>query len=70
MLTERAVGRLQNYKFASAASELTYDATKDERELVEALARMFGNVGWFDGDMATLVDCTVESLLRHNAVLA
>ena len=62
MLTEECKGRLYNWKFNSAVRELTTEATEDERELVEALATLFGNVGHFEGAMSMLVAVAVDSL--------
>jgi hypothetical protein len=54
-LTEECQGRLLNWKFGQALRQLTPDATEGERELVTALTEVFGDVGWFDGSMATIV---------------
>jgi uncharacterized protein (DUF1810 family) len=54
MVNKDLFGRLLNWKFKSALNYLD-GATDEEKSLVEALARMFGNCGWFDGDMAEIV---------------
>ncbi len=56
--------RLVNWKFISAVRRLDHNqATGDEREVVNALARLFGNVGHaLDGDLGMLVGLVVDDL--------
>ena len=62
MLTPDCKSRLRNWKFEQAAKYLTPEATREERETVEALASLLGNSGWFFGDLGTLVDVVVDTL--------
>ena len=61
--------RLENWKFQQAKDvwESLPDKFKSETltETINALANMFGNSGWFVGDMGTIVGTTVKSLLRE-----
>jgi hypothetical protein len=62
--SEKLRGRLINWKFKSAM--IYADVFSDDSEAMEVLVtlnRMFGNVGWFEGDMATIVAVTVDMLL-------
>lgn len=62
-LTESCLNRLMNYKFRSAAEELTGEATEEEREIVEALT-IFGNPGWFlGGQMETIINAAIDSMV-------
>ena len=63
MLTPDCKSRLRNWKFEQAAKYLTPEATGEERETVEALASLLGNSGWFFGNLGTLVDVVVETLM-------
>lgn len=53
------ISRLYNNKFTQA---LQYAETEDEKELVGALSRMLGNVGWFEGDLSTIVEFALQAL--------
>ena len=56
--------RLINWKFKSAM--IYKDVFEDDPEAMEVLVildRMFGNSGWTDGDMATLIGVAVDMLL-------
>lgn len=60
---DNLIGRLYNWKFSSAAGLLREDHPEDVREQVATLARLFGNVGWLDGDIAVLIAATVRGLI-------
>lgn len=61
-LSEKVHNRLYNWKFTSAKEGLTDAATRQERALVESLATMLGNVGWFGGDLAVVVEVALEQI--------
>ena len=48
------IGRIYNGKFNSALKYLEGES-KETVELVNTLARLFGNVGWLDGDLGYLL---------------
>lgn len=62
MLNGDLTGRLTNWKFESALRYLDDDVTKDEREVVTSLACVFGNIGYVDGEMGTIISAAVASL--------
>jgi hypothetical protein len=62
MISEDCVDRLVNWKFDRAEDFLTDDATLQEREVVQALARAFGNSGWFFGYMGVIVRNALRSI--------
>lgn len=49
--------RLYSFKFAQAEDMLhdEPDATDPEKQLITSLSNMFGNPGWFNGDMCVLI---------------
>jgi prepilin-type processing-associated H-X9-DG protein len=57
------VNRLENWKFKDAnqiAQNLEVAENDcDVIEAIQALADMFGNVGWFDGSVANLIHPTI-----------
>lgn len=58
------IGHLLNYRFTAAADLLDADVHGLEvRELVHALARLVGSPGWFDGDLATVINAGLQPLL-------
>jgi len=62
--SEKLRSRLINWKFKSAM--LYTDVFSDDpeaMEVLETLDRMFENSGWFDGDMATIINVVVDMLL-------
>lgn len=72
MLGPDTVGRLINWKFTQAKVAAEREArlqsaenliTDEEVELIEALHTIFGNVGWFDGALATVVRAAVSTLV-------
>lgn len=64
MLNTDCRNRLYNWKFYQAQSLLDESATEHEEETVRALAATFGNCGWFDGCMGTIVGATVRHLVE------
>lgn len=50
------------WKFADALA-LASKRTVIRYELLATLARLFGNSGWFDGDVGALVACAVDEIL-------
>ncbi len=63
MLTPDCQNRLQNWKFEDAVKYLTADATAEEDELVTSLAALLGNAEWFLGNLGSVVDAVVRSLV-------
>lgn len=64
------VGRLLNWKFTDALKQLpVLDALREKRgyEVLEALSRTFGNMGWgdIDSDMAKIIDTAVGFVLAE-----
>jgi len=60
---EELKSRLHNWKFESAMGCI--DSTKEADEVVntvEALAKVFGNVGWFGGALAIIIGQALESI--------
>jgi hypothetical protein len=58
--------RLYNWKFSTAAayaSELQDELNVNDYELILALEKAFGNVGYFDGNLATIVQAAVKTLV-------
>lgn len=54
-------GRLFNWKFETALRYI--DQFPDgAHELLRALSRLFGDVGWFSGDMATVIEYALNSI--------
>ena len=53
--------RLYNYKFDSAAGHLGGEP-EPVRDLVEVLARQYGNTGWIMGDQAILINAALRSI--------
>lgn len=70
MLTFETVERLENFKFSqalgSARNQIT-PATEKEIEVLEALAETFGNPGWFEGHLATVVEAAFSSIIPKEA---
>lgn len=60
-MNEELESRLINYKFEDATAHLEGE-DDDTKSVVEALARMFGNPGWFDGDMALIIDVVLQKI--------
>lgn len=54
-------GRLLNWKFTQALAYLG-DEPDDVRRLVEALARLVGDAGWFEGDLAIIIAAAIETI--------
>jgi hypothetical protein len=55
--------RLFNWKFDSALKELPPDAPEELRDLVVALAEMYGNCGHFYGHMGVVVQAAINPYL-------
>lgn len=62
MISDDCFNRIVNWKFRSAFDLIDFDASPDEREVIGALAAMFGNIGWFGGDMGLIVQQAIRSL--------
>jgi len=62
MLNEKLKSRVENWKFESALKYIDDKVTDGEKEIIKALARLFGNSGWFYGDMGILVDTVLDFL--------
>lgn len=59
--TAQLESRLNNWKFETATKYLV-GQSQDVKDVVRSLARTFGNCGWFEGDMATIIAAAVQSL--------
>lgn len=58
--------RLVNWKFSSAlqyAEREGSGVTDEEMELIRALSITYGNSGWFEGAMGSIVQAAVAHLL-------
>lgn len=60
------IGRLVNWKFGSAFGYLREDHPEAIASVVEALAHTYGNCGWFEGHMGTIVQRVVNSLVPED----
>ena len=60
-MNEDLGGRLYNWKFDQATRYLEGEPASLQHT-VTVLARLFGDSGWFGGDMGLLVNVVVESL--------
>lgn len=73
MLSEKARDRLVNWKFRTAFLVIEDEgvattATDEEKEVIFALAGLFGNPGWgMDGDMGTVVEALVNRLVKESS---
>lgn len=64
MIGEDVVERLYNWKFNQALDALDESAaTPHEKGAIKALAEAFGNVGYFDGVLARVVQVAVHDLI-------
>jgi hypothetical protein len=59
----RWLDRLLNWKFVDALAVMPSDYDASDRNIVEALATMYGNAGWFGGTAGTLIDATIDHLV-------
>ena len=59
---DQLVSRLCNWKFAQAL-QYTEGQPSNVVHNVSCLANLFGNPGWFDGEMGTLVSLAVLALV-------
>jgi hypothetical protein len=56
--------RLINWKFESALKYVDeFGEDEEAREVLEALARLHGNSGWTQGDLALIISVAVDMLL-------
>ena len=58
-------GRIENWKFDSALKYLDGEPEYTVA-LIQALARVFGDCGWFDGDMGLIVCAACDRLAILN----
>lgn len=65
-LNDQCIRWLEEWQFEEAENTLDDKATPRERETVEALARMFGDVAGLAGDMEILVRNVVNDLNAHD----
>jgi len=56
--------RLLNWKFKSALKYLSAE-DRETKKIVKALADMFGDCGWFDGQMGRLISAMVEKITKE-----
>jgi hypothetical protein len=69
-MNEKLKSRLVNWKFSQALNHLDDELTAGQRELIEALARLVGDSGWFEGDIGVLVALAVAALTGPESALA
>lgn len=61
--------RLTNWKFSQAKNIQDYEELPTEvRDVIDALAACFGDIGWTESNMAMIISCAVDSADRmlHN----
>lgn len=63
-LNEKLHGRVFNWKFESALQYIEGAKSFETKPIVEALAKCFGDLGWEDGLMATIIGAAVENIYR------
>lgn len=58
------MNRLYNFKFVQAVRLAEQDPQVTQRELIviQSMSRMLGDPGWFEGDMAVIIDCAIHYL--------
>jgi hypothetical protein len=59
---EKLISRLENFKFTQAQNYLEGE-NEMVVDVVNALASVFGNVGWMDGDMGTILSSAVYNII-------
>ena len=64
-MNEKLKSRLFNWKFEQALQYVDGGVDLDDLEVIKALARLFGNCGWFEGDVGALVSVVVSSLIGN-----
>jgi hypothetical protein len=62
--SEDLIGRLRNCKFESAKKYMK-GQPKDVQACIRALARLFDNNGWVEGDVGFLVGMAVDLLVGY-----
>lgn len=63
-LSDGCKRRLYNWKFEQAYAKIREEKPTDrETYLLRALAKTYGNVGWFDGYMSEIVSAAVRELV-------
>ena len=63
-LNDELKNRLFNFKFKQALQYLDGNVSKEDRETIEALAHAFGDCGWLEGHMHTILEALVEALCQ------
>ena len=69
MLSPNVRDRLINWKFRKAWYNLQDDGpeTADEREVIHALAALFGNAGWgMEGNMGVVLEALIDRLVQES----
>jgi hypothetical protein len=63
-LSRACMEHLYNWRFEEAYACINEEKpTEDERYLTRALAKTFGDVGWFGGSLAEIVTVSVKKLI-------
>jgi hypothetical protein len=67
VLSDEVKDRLVNWKFEQAWRRLTHGddssaPTQEEAEVVQALADMLGDPGWFEGNLGVVIDAALTTL--------
>jgi hypothetical protein len=63
MLNMQLQSRLRNWKFSQAQTYIDENVENWEKQLINSLASTFGNCGWMDGAMGTIINAAVWFLL-------
>lgn len=61
-MNEKLKSRLENWKFKQALQYVDDSVSEDEKNVIGTLARLFGDCGWLEGDVGTLISVAVRSL--------
>ena len=60
---EELCGRLMNWKFSQAEACIENESD-DEILVIVALSRTFGNCGWINGNMGTIIEAAINSIAK------
>lgn len=55
--------RLENFKFGQATQYLDNES-EYTKELVQSLSIMFGNIGWFDGELSIIITHAINNIMK------
>jgi len=55
--------RLENFKFGQATQYLDNES-EYTKEWVQSLSIMFGNIGWFDGELSIIITHAINNIMK------